>query len=156
MHGPFKESVIYTRQNKIRVTSRSKQCYSIFNRMPGLNLISDWYDNLTDDILGSVEQFSVKTFVSKSLIFDISKILIFYPKSLNFYSLWLINHFAIRLEKKALINRSLTTLSVYIDSLRFFQYEISPLFFDPFPKSWWSAPKICNCDYEIACILNHH
>ena len=40
----------YTRQNKLRVTSRSKQCNSIFNEMPGLIPISDCFNNLTDDI----------------------------------------------------------------------------------------------------------
>ena len=147
---------LYTRQNKLRVTSRSKQCNSFYNEMPVLIPISDCYNNLTDDTLGSDEQFSVKIFFSKKLIFEISKILIFNPKSLNFYSVWSINHFSIRLVKRAIINGCLTTLCTYSDSLRFFQYEISPLFFDPFPKSWWSAPKICNCDFEFACILNHH
>ena len=61
--------------------------------MPGLIPISDWHNNLTDDILGSDEQFPVKIFFSKSLIFEISKILIFNPKSLNFNTLWLIYHF---------------------------------------------------------------
>ena len=78
--------MIYTRQNKLRVTSRSKQCNSIFNNMLGLFPISDCYNNLTDDTLGSDEQFSVKIFFSKSFIFEISKILIFNPKSLNFSS----------------------------------------------------------------------
>ena len=79
---------IYTRQNKLRVTSRSKQCNSFFfNKMHGLIPILDCYNNLPDDILGSNEEFSVKIFFSKSLIFEILKILIFNPKSLNFYSL---------------------------------------------------------------------
>ena len=125
----------YTRQNKLRVTSRSKQCSSIFNEMPGLIPVSDCYNNLTDDILGPDEQFPVKIFFSKSLIFEISKILIFNPKSLNFNFLWLINHFSIRLVNRAITNSCLTTLGTYYGSLRFFQHEISPLFFDPFPKS---------------------
>ena len=37
--------------------------------------------------------------------------------------------------KRALINRFLSTLGAYSDSRRFFQYEISPVFFDRFPKS---------------------
>ena len=126
---------IYTRQNKLRVTSHSQQCNSIFNKMPGLIPISDCYNNLTDDTLVSDEQFSVKIFFSKSLIFEISKILIFNPKSLNCSFLWLIDHFSIRLVKRASINRFLTTFVSYSDSLRFYQYEISPLFFDSFPKS---------------------
>ena len=124
--------------------------------MPGLIPMSDCYNNLTADILWSNEQFPVKIFFSKSLIFEISKILIFNPKSLNLYFLWLVNHFSIRLMKRALINRFLTTLGAYSDSRRFFRYEISPLFFDRFPKSWWSAPKICNCDFKFACIHNYH
>ena len=75
---------LYTRQNKLRVTSRSKQCSSIFNEISGLIPVSDCYNDLTDDILGPDEQFAVKIFFSKSLIFEISKILIFNPKSLNF------------------------------------------------------------------------
>ena len=94
----------YTRQNKLRVIPRSKQCNSIFSKLPGLISISDCYNNLTDDTLGLDEQFPVKIFFSKSLIFEISKIFIFNPKSLNFYFLWLINHFSIRLVKRALIN----------------------------------------------------
>ena len=90
---------IYTRQNKLRVTPRSKQCNSIFGKMPGLIPISDCYNDLTDDTLGTDEQFPVKIFFSKNLIFEILKILIFNPNSLNFYFLWLINHFPIRLEK---------------------------------------------------------
>ena len=127
--------VKYTRQNKLRVTPRSKQCDSIFRKLPGLISISDCYNNLTDDTLGSNEQFRVKIFFSKSLIFEISKIFIFNPKSLTFHFLCLINHFPIRLVKRALINRFTTTISTIFDSHRFFQYEISPLFFDPFPKS---------------------
>ena len=149
----------YIRQNKLRVTPRSKQCNSIFSQMPGLLPISDSYDNLTADTLWSDEQFPVKKyFVSTSLIFEISKILIFNPKSVikNFYSLWLVNHFSIRLVKRAFINRFFTTLGAYSDSRRFFQDEISPVFFDRFPKSWWSAPKICNCDFEFAWIYNYH
>ena len=125
----------YTWQNKLRVTSRSKQCNSIFDKMPGLIPISDCYNNLTDDTLWPDEQFSVKIFFSKSLIFEISKILIFNPKSLNFPSVWLVNHFSLRLVQRTLINIFLTTLGTYSDSLCFFQYEISPLFFDTFPKS---------------------
>ena len=49
----------YTRQNKLRVTPRSKQCNSIFSQMPGLLPISDSYDNLTADTLWSDEQFPV-------------------------------------------------------------------------------------------------
>ena len=48
------------------------------------------------------------------------------------------------------------TLVLFSDSRRFFQYKISPLFFDCFPKSWWSAPKKWNCDFEFAFISNHH
>ena len=103
--------------------------------MPGLIPISDSFNDLTDDILGPDEQFPVKIFFSKILIFEISKILIFNPKSLNFNSLWLIYHLSIRLVNRAILNRYLTTLDAYSGSLRFFQYEISPLFFDPFPKS---------------------
>ena len=36
---------------KLRVTPRSKQCNSIFSKMPGLIPISDYYNNLTDDTL---------------------------------------------------------------------------------------------------------
>ena len=57
-----------------------------------------------------------------------------HPKSLHFYSLWLINYFSIRLVKRALINVCVTTLGIFSDSLRFFQYEISPLIFRPFSK----------------------
>ena len=95
---------MYTRQNKLRVIPCSKQCNSIFSKLPGLISISDCYNNLTDDTLGLDEQFPVKIFFSKSLIFEISKIFMFNPKSLNFYFLWLINHFSIRLVKRALIN----------------------------------------------------
>ena len=91
--------------------------------------------HLTADTLWPDEQFSVKIFFSKSLFFEISKILIFNPKSVNLYFLWLVNHFSIRLVKRALINRFLTTLDAYSVSRRFFQYQISPLFFDRFPKS---------------------
>ena len=124
--------------------------------MPGLIPMSDCYNNLTDDTLWSDEQFPPKIFFSKKLIFEISKILIFNPNSLNYYFLWLINHFPIRLVKWALINRCLTTMSTISESHHFFQNKILPLFFDPFPKSWWSAPKIWNCDFEFAFILNHH
>ena len=148
-HGSALMCYSYTRQIKLRVTSRSKQCNSIFNEMPVLIQISDCFNNLTDDILGPDEQFPVKIFFSKILIFEISKILIFNPKSLNFKTLWLINHLSFRRVNRAILNRCLTTLGAYSGSLRFFQYEISPLFFDPFPKSWWSAPKICNCDFDI-------
>ena len=103
--------------------------------MPGLIPISDCFNNLDDDILGPDEQFSVKIFFSKILIFDISKILTFNPKSLIFNSLWLINHLSIRLVNRAILNRCLTSLGAYSGSLHFFQYEISPLFFYPFPKS---------------------
>ena len=103
--------------------------------MPGLIPMSDCYNNLTADTLWSDEQFQVKIFFSKSFIFEISKILIFNTKSVNFYFRWLVNYFSIRLVKRALINRFLTTLGAYSDSRRFFQYEISPLFFDRFPKS---------------------
>ena len=126
---------IYTRQNMLRVTSRSKQCNSIFSKMPGLIPMSDWFYNLTADTLWSDEQFPVKIFFSKSSIFEISKILIFNPKSENLYFQWLVNHFSLRLVKRALINKFLTTLGAYSDSRRFFQYEISPLFFVHFPKS---------------------
>ena len=77
---------------------------------------------------------SSKNIFSKSLIFEISKILIFNPKSVNLYFLWLVNHFSIRLVNRALINRFLTTLGAYSDSRSFFQYEISPLFSTVFQK----------------------
>ena len=102
--------------------------------MPGLIQMSDCCSNFTADTLWSDEQFPVKIFFSKSLIFEISKILIFIPKSVNLYFLWLVNHFSFRLVKRALINRFLTTLGAYSDSHRFFQYEISPIFFRPFSK----------------------
>ena len=124
----------YTRQNKLRVTPRSKQCNSIFSKLPGLISISDCYNNLTEDILDSDEQFRVKIFFSKNLIFEISKTFIFNQKSLNFHFLWLINHFPIRLVKRALINRFFTTISTISDSHRFFQYEISSLFSTLFQK----------------------
>ena len=40
----------------------------------------------------------------------------------------------------------------------FFQYTISPLFFDCFQKSWWSTPKICICDFKFAFVhvSKHH
>ena len=106
---------------------------SIFSKMPGLSSISDCNNNLTDDTLGSDEQFPVKIFFSKSLIFEISKIFIFNPKSLNCYFLWLINHFSIRLVKRALINRFFTTMSTISDSHRFFSVK-SHHFFRPFSK----------------------
>ena len=92
--------------------------------MPGLIPISYCYNNLTDDTVGPYEQFSVKILFSKSLIFEISNILIFNPKSYFFSSVWLVNHFSLRLVKRTLINIFLTTLGTYSDSLRFFQYEI--------------------------------
>ena len=98
------------------VTPRSKQCNSIFSKMPGLIPILDCYNNLTADTLWSDEHFPVKIFFSKSLIYEISKILIFNPKAVNFYFLWLLNHFSIRLVKRSLINRFLTTLGAYSDS----------------------------------------
>ena len=125
---------IYTRQNKLRVTSRSKQCSSIYNEMPGFISVSDCYNNLTDDILGPDEQFPVKIFFSKSLILEISKILIFNPKSLNFNFLWLINHFSIRIVNRAIINICLTTLGSYSGSPRFFQLRNLTTFFRPFSK----------------------
>ena len=97
--------------------------------------MSDRFYNLTVDTLWSDEQFPVKIFFSKSSIFEISKILIFDPKSENLYFLWLVNHFSLRLVKRALINKFLTTLGAYSDGRRFFQYDFSPLFFDRFPKS---------------------
>ena len=66
--------------------------------MPGL--IPYFYNNLTDDTLGSDEQFSVKKYFFLSFIFEISKILYLNPKSLNSYSLWLINQFSIGLVKR--------------------------------------------------------
>ena len=48
------------------------------------------------------------------------------------------------------------TLVTYSDNRRFFLYKISPLFFDCFPKSWWSAPQKCYCDFKFAFISNHH
>ena len=139
MDTPFQNRMwsipIYTRQNKLRVTSRSKQCNSIFNEMPGLIPISDCFNNLTDDILGPDEQLPVKIIFSKSLIFEISKILIFNPKSFNFNSLWLINHLSIRLVNRAILNRCLTTLGAYSGSLRgFFSVRNLTTFFRPFSK----------------------
>ena len=99
---------------------------------------------------------SSKNIFSKILIFEISKILIFNTKSFNSFFSWLINHFTIKHLKRAFLNRFLMTLVTYSDSRRFFQYKILPLFFDCFPKSWWSAPKKCNCDFEFAFLSNHH
>ena len=50
----------YTRENKLRVTTHFKHCDSISRKMRGLIPISDCYNNLTDCILGSDEQFQVK------------------------------------------------------------------------------------------------
>ena len=126
--------LIYARQNKLRITPRSKQCNSIFSKTPGLIPMSDCYNNLIADTLWSNEQFPVKIFFSKSLIFEISKILIFNPKSVNLYFLWLVNHFSIRLMKKALINRFLTTLGAYSDSRRFFSMKSHHFFSTVFQK----------------------
>ena len=60
------ELIIDTRQNKVRVTPRSKQCNSFFSKMSGLISISNCYNNLTDDALGLDEQFPVKLFFSKN------------------------------------------------------------------------------------------
>ena len=92
---------MYTRQNKFRVTPRSKQYNFIASKMPGLIPKSDCFNNLTDDTLGPDEKFPIKIFSSKTLIFETSKILIFSPKLLNFYILFLINHISIRLVKRA-------------------------------------------------------
>ena len=79
--------VIYTRQNKLRVRPRSKQCISISSRTPVLIQITECLNFSTNDILMSREQFPVKIFFSKSPIFQISKILISNPKSFNSFSL---------------------------------------------------------------------
>ena len=123
------EREYYTRQNKLRVASHSQQCNSIFNKMLGLIPISDCYNNLIDDTLVSDEQFSVKIFFFKKFKFWDLKNPYFNPKSLNCSSLWLIDHFSNRLVKRASINRFFTTFVSYSDSLRFFQYQISPFFF---------------------------
>ena len=42
------------------------------------------------------------------------------------------------------------TFVTHFDIRRCFQYKILPLFFDCFSKSWWSAPKMWNCDFKFA------
>ena len=56
--------LMYTRQNKLRVTPHSKQCNSILSKMPGLIPMPHCYNTLTADTLWSDEQFPVKIFFS--------------------------------------------------------------------------------------------
>ena len=62
------------------------------------------------------------------------------PKSLNFYSLWFINHISIRLVKTALIKICLTTFGTYSDRRRFFSMK-SHYFFRLFFQKMMAAAE---------------
>ena len=118
---------IYTRQNKLRVRPRSKQCISIFSRMPALIQLPKRLNILTGDLLRSHEQFPVKIIFSKIVIFEISKILIFNPKSFNSFLMINLPFFNQTFEK-SISKQIFMNLVTYSDSRRFFQNKISPLF----------------------------
>ena len=118
--------------------------------------VFDYFNRWYFEVTWTVSSKNIIFKKKKKIIFEISKILIFNQKSVYSFSSWYINHFSIKLLKIALLNRFVMTLATYCDSRCFFQCKISPLFFDCFPKSWWSAPKICNCDFVFAFISIHH
>ena len=133
--------------------TRGERCFTDQKRhviklyKPGLPSNNCW-------IIGIKGALVIYSYCTKSNIWDIKKpfltqnhsTLFPYDKITIFYQTF----------EKSISKQIFDSLGYLFWQSSLFSVQISPLFFDCFPKCWWPAPKKCNCDFEFAFLSNHH